>query len=82
MKPSKINISEDVEFGGALIRADIVENEQVVSILPNDKRVQAFFDWKKPSTKRGIQVLCGMLASLQARNPNVPMNIPMFRKAS
>ena len=77
-----MNISDEVELGGALIRANIVEKEQEFSILHKDKRVQAFFDLKKSSTKRDIQVLCGMLASLQAWNPNIPLNIPMLRKAS
>ena len=27
LRPSKMNISEEVEFGGTLIRADIVEND-------------------------------------------------------
>ena len=39
LKPTKMTISEEVEFGGALIRSDIVENEEVVSILPKDKRI-------------------------------------------
>ena len=49
-------INEEVEFGGALIRSDIVKNEQVVSNLPKDKWIQAFFQLKKPSTKKYIQV--------------------------
>ena len=71
-----------MEFAGTLIRANIVEKEQVVRILRKDKRVQAFFDLKKPSTKRDIQFLCGMLASLQACNPNIPLYIPMLWKAA
>ena len=36
LKPSKMNIGEEVEFAGTVIRADTVENEDVVSILPPD----------------------------------------------
>ena len=76
-----MNISEEMEFGGALIRADRAENEQVVRIHPKDKQVQAFFDLKKPSIKRDIHVLCGTLTSLQDWNPNISLNGPMLRKA-
>ena len=77
-----MNIGEEVEFAGTLIKADIVENDQGDSILPRDKRIQAFFDLKKPSTKKDIQVLCGMLSSLQAWNPNIPLNVSMLRKSA
>ena len=42
LKPSKLTISEEVEFGGAVISSKLVKNEQVVCILPKDKRIQAF----------------------------------------
>ena len=82
LKPSKMNISEEVEFGRALIRSDIMKNEQVVSVLHKDKRIQVFFELKKPSTKKVIKDFCGMLASLQSWNPNLSMNIPMLRKTA
>ena len=59
-----------------------MKNEQVVCVLPKDKRVQAFYNLKKPQNKKDIQSFCGMLASLQQWNPNIPLNIPMLRKAS
>ena len=64
LKPSKMTIEDEVEFAGAKIRAETVENEDVVSILPRDKRVKAFFALKKSETKKEILVLCGMLSSL------------------
>ena len=82
LKPSKLNISEEVEFGGAVISSKLVSKEQVVCILPKDKRIEAFFNLKKPKTKKDIQSFCGMLSSLQAWNPNLPMAIPMLRKAA
>ena len=82
LKPSKLNISEEVEFGGAVISSKIVKEEQVVCVLPKDKRIQAFFDMKKPQTKKDIQSFCGMLSSLQHWNPNIPLNVAMLRKAS
>ena len=82
LKPSKLNISEEVEFGGAVISSKLVKKEQVVCVLPKDKRVQAFFSIKKPQTKKDIQSFCGMLSSLKQWNPSIPLNIPMLRKAS
>ena len=55
MKPSKLNISEEVEFGGAVISSKLVSKEQVVCVLPKDKRIEAFYDFKKPKTKKDIQ---------------------------
>ena len=81
-KPLKMTIGEEVEFGGTVIRAETVENEDVVSILPLDKRVKAFFDYKNRETKKEIQVLCGMLSSLQIWNPSLPLNLSMLRKAT
>ena len=58
LKPSKLNIGKDVEFGGAVISSKIVKEEQVVCMLPKDKRIQAFLDMKKPQTKKDIQSFC------------------------
>ena len=58
-------IGEEVEFAGTAIRAETAKRENVVSILPRDKRVKAYMDLKKPETKKEIQVMCGMLSSLQ-----------------
>ena len=82
LKPSKLNISEEVEFGGAVISSKLVSKEQVVCMLPKDKRIEVLFNLKKPKTKKDIQSFCGMLSSLQAWNPNLPMAIPMLRKAA
>ena len=41
LKPSKLNISEEVEFGGAVISSKLVNKEQVVCVLPKDKRIEA-----------------------------------------
>ena len=77
-----MTISEEVEFGGAIISSSLVKKEQVVCILPKDKRIESFFNLKKPKTKRDIQSFCGMLSSLQSWNPTLPMAIPMLRKAA
>ena len=82
MKPSKLQIGEQVTFGGAVISAELVKNEKVVCVLPKDQRIQAFYDMKKPLSKKDIQSFCGMLASLQQWNPNMPLNIPTLRKAA
>ena len=82
MRPSKIDISKEVELRGTLLSPDILMNEQVVSILPEDKKKKTFFHLKNPSNKKDIQVLCGMLASLQSSSLYLPMNNPMLRKAA
>ena len=68
-------IGEEVEFAGTAIKANLV------SILTRDKRVKAFMDLKKPETKKEIQVMCGMLSSLQW-NLSLPLNLSMIRKAT
>ena len=73
-------IVEEVEFAGTMIRAETVQNEDVVSILPRDKRVKAFVDLKKTETKKEIQVMCSMLSSLQRWNPSLPLNLSMLGK--
>ena len=59
-----------------------MENKDVVSILLRDKRIKAFFELKKPETKKEIQVICGMLSSLKIWNPSLPLNLSMLRKAT
>ena len=73
-------IGEEVEFGGTAIKAETVESENVVSILPRDKLVKAYMDLKKPETKKEIQVMCGMMSSLQRWNLSLPLNLSMLRK--
>ena len=73
-------IGEEVELAGTMIRAETVQNEDVVTILPRDKRVKAFMDLKRPETKKEMQVMCFMISSLQQGNPSLPLNQSMFRK--
>ena len=65
VKPSKMVISEEVEFEGTAFRAETIQEDDVVNILPRDKRIKAFMELKKSETKKEIQVLCGMMSSLQ-----------------
>merc|ERR1711893_532428 len=44
LKPSKMVISEEVEFAGTAIRAEKKHDNDVVHILPMEKRVQAFME--------------------------------------
>ena len=64
LKPSKMVISEEVEFAGTAIRAEKIHENDVVHILPRKKRVQAFMELKKPETKKKMQVWCSMVSSL------------------
>ena len=82
LKPSKMVISEEVEFAGTAIRAEKIQDDDVVNILPREKRIQAFMELKKPETKKEVQVLCGMMSSLQRWYPSLPLNLTMLRKAT
>ena len=68
LKPSKLNISKEVEFGGAVISSKLVKKEKVVCILPKDKRIQTFFDMKKSQTKKVIQSFCGIITELESQH--------------
>ena len=81
LNPSKLRVAEQVEFGGTVISHEIVRKESVVFIEPKAKRILAFEELKRPSTKKEAQVWCGMLASLQQWFPCLPLNIPLMRKA-
>ena len=60
LNPTKLVISEEVEFGGTVISAETVRNEEVIFIGPKDKRIKAFTELKKPTYKCEVQVFCGM----------------------
>ena len=82
LNPSKLNVSEEVEFGGTVISHEVVKNESVIFIAPKSKRILAFEELKRPGTKKEAQVWCGMLSSLQQWFPCLPLNIPLMRKAT
>ena len=82
LNPSKLVISEEVEFGGSIISAETIQKEEVIFIDPKNKRIKAFSELKKPTTKKECQVFCGMLASLQQWFPSLPLHIPCLRKAT
>ena len=75
-------ISEEVEFAGSAIRAEKKNDNDVIHIVPREKRVQSFFELKKPQTKKELQVWCGMVSSLQRWYPSLPLNLTMLRKAT
>ena len=56
LKPLKLHISEQVEFGGTVISSELVKNEQVVCVLPKDKRIQSFFDLKNHKLRKIFKV--------------------------
>ena len=77
LKMSKFRISEQVEFAGATLSAELVQGEQVVNILPKDNRINAFMNLKRPENKIELRSFCGMFFSLQAWT----LSIPLLRKA-
>ena len=46
LKTDKFKISENVEFAGATLNAELVRGEQVVNILPKNGRIDAFQNLK------------------------------------
>ena len=82
LNPDKMVIGEEVEFGGSVISVETVREENVVFIAPKNKRIKAFEELKKPTSKKEVQVFRGMLVSLQFWFPNLPLNIPLLRKAT
>ena len=82
LNPEKLLVLEEVEFGGSVISYETVEKENIIFIGPKDKRIKAFSELKKLTTKKEVQIFCGMLASLQSWFPSIPLNIPNLRKAT
>ena len=80
LKTDKFKISENVEFAGATLNAELVRGEQVVNILPKNGRINAFQNLKRPETKTELRSFCGMVSSLAAWTPNVNLNMPLLRK--
>ena len=58
-KPSKMVISEEVEFAGTVVKAETVQNEDIVLIQPRDKRIRSFLELKKPTTKKKFKYGAG-----------------------
>ena len=58
LKMSKFLISKEVEFGGLVVSAELVQGEDVVNILPKHGRIKAFQNLKRPESK-DLQTFCG-----------------------
>ena len=66
IKQSKFEVGEHIEFGGAVISSELINNNQVVTIQPRDGRIQTLFDMRKPSTKKELQSFCGFFHHFKA----------------
>ena len=71
LNPTKLIISEEVEFGGSVISSETVEKENVIFIGPKDRRIKAFQELKKPTTKKEVQIFCGMLAGEHTKKTQI-----------
>ena len=80
LKTDKFRISENVEFAGATLNAELVKGERIVNILPKDGRIMAFQNLKRPESKTELRSYCGMVSSLASWSPNVNINMPLLRK--
>ena len=80
LKTDKFRISENVEFAGATINAELVKGERIVNILPKDGRIMAFQNLKRPESKTELRSYCGMVSSLASWSPNVNINMHLLRK--
>ena len=75
-------VGSQVEFGGSVLTAEKVKNEELIFIAPKGKRMKAFEELRKPQNKHDCQVFSGMLSSLSKWNPTVALEIPLIRKAT
>ena len=75
LNPDKLIIGEEVEFGGCIISAEVLQTENVVFIGPKNKRIKAFEELKKTTNKKEVQIFFGMLSSLQVWFPSLPIKI-------
>ena len=82
LKGTKFLISTCVEFGGCRISHDTLNDKGFVFIQPNEQRVRAFEELKRPCTKREAQAWLGIVSSLAAWAPATSLACPLLRKAS
>ena len=66
----------------ALITSETVGSQNMVNILPNSQRVEAFQNLRRPRNKKEVQIFCGMMASLQKWAPHVTLNANTIRAAT
>ena len=78
MKPSKFVIGGEVEFGGALITSETV-GTQCGEYSSEKSGSEAFKNLRRPHSKKEVQIFCGIMTSLQAWNPHIPLNAPIMR---
>ena len=59
LNPEKFLISEQVEFGGSVISAETVRDEDVIFVGPKNKRVRAFQSLKSLQIKERCRSYVG-----------------------
>ena len=76
LSPSKFCLSNVVKFGGTLKSSQKIKNNQIIFLDPPDTRILAVTEMQAPRTKKDLQTLCGMIASLRDWFPNVQNREP------
>ena len=56
LKKKKFVIGSELEFGGSILTVEKVKNEELISIAPKSKRIQAFAELRKPASKKDCQI--------------------------
>ena len=79
LETARFIISEEVEFGGSVISAEMVQGEDIVNILSKHGRIKAFQNLKEPESKKELQSFQGIL--LQGWCLSILLNLPLLRKA-
>ena len=65
LSPSKFSLSNAVKFGRMVISSQKIKNNQIIFLDPPDSRILAVTEMATPRTKKDLQTLCGMIASLK-----------------
>ena len=56
LKSKKFIIGSEVEFGGSVLMAEKVKNEELIFIANKGKRIKAFEELRKPQNKYDCQL--------------------------
>ena len=59
LKSKKFIIGSEVEFGGSVLTAEKVKNEELIFIANKGKRIKAFEELRKPQNKYDCQLSQG-----------------------
>ena len=80
LSPKKFQIGEQIKFGGVIISSEVIKNKHVTFISPSSEKIDALLEIEEPTSKKELQIFCGLVSSLQAWYPATGLLIPGLRK--